>query len=160
MLAFDLDNGINATKTIQLQGCPKVISMQVWKESSQRFKKRILLSENFTYLSPRVTLEIRSRSKKSNHFLRLSRWYMYASLAKNIHLFKRYPIYKTMTLERGQCHQNLKPTTMIYKCKSGVYPSIGCIIFSKNFTYLCLSVTLKLESRSPTSNQQPLNLPQ
>ena len=43
------------------------------EKSIQWLKKYITLSEKFTYLNPRVTLKMRSRSPKSNKLLRLSK---------------------------------------------------------------------------------------
>ena len=56
---------------------------------------------------------------------------------KTIHSFKRYLVYKTMTLKKRLRSPKtyitcLKPTTVIFSCRSGGYPSIG----SKHISFL------------------------
>ena len=110
--------------------------MQVGKETSKWLKKYIIVSANFTYSCPHVTLEMRSRSPKYNHFLRLSKSYIYASLAKTHPLVQKISCVQDYDLEKKvKVTKNLtclKPTTVIYSCRSGGYPSIG----SKHISFL------------------------
>ena len=99
-----------------------------WWESSQRFKRYINFSEIFTfYLSPLVTLKMRSRSPKSNQLLSLSWWYIYVSLEKIYPLVQEISYIHDYDLENGvKVTQNftyLNSVTTI-PLKSDEYPSI------------------------------------
>ena len=98
---FDLENRIKVPNKLNSLDCPKGKAVLDWWESSQRLKKYINFSEVFTYLTPPVTLKMRSRSLKSNQLFSLSLWYICVIWRKSIYWFKRYPTYKTMTLKMG-----------------------------------------------------------
>ena len=69
---YELENRIKATKKVKNLDCPEGTAVLDWWESSQRFKRCIIFSAIFTYLSPPVTLKMRSRLPKSNQLFRIS----------------------------------------------------------------------------------------
>ena len=113
-----------------------------WWESSQRFKRYINFSEIFTYLSPPVTLKMRSMSPKSNQiesFVLVV--YLYISLVKIYPLVQEISYIQDYALENGvKVTQNftcLKSVTTIYPLKYDEYPSI-C---SRNISILAIKST-------------------
>ena len=83
-----LQMGSRSPKHTQLQGLSKRNICASLKGIKLMLEKYIIFSENFTYSTLHVTWSLRY-----NQFLRLSKWYIYASLAKNHPLVQRYPIY-------------------------------------------------------------------
>ena len=114
-----------------------------WWEFSQRFKKYINFSEILTYLSPPVTLKMRSSSPKSNQLLSLSLWYIYVSLEKIYPLAQEISYIQDYDLENG----SRSPKTSL---KSDEYPSIcSYLILAIKATFVNWAVTLKMRPKSP-----------
>ena len=79
-LAGDLENGVKSSKHSLLFrsffrcSCASLVGIKTKMQEIYHY------NEIFTYLSPPVTLKIRSRSPKSNQLLSLSQRYIHASL--------------------------------------------------------------------------------
>ena len=66
--------------------CPNGVSMQVWSKSTNWFRRQSADEAHFYSLYSVVTLEIRSRSPKSDHIFKPSQSYNIWSLARIHHL--------------------------------------------------------------------------
>ena len=71
-LPFDFDKGQGHQNKVTSWDNPKSKPVQVWGQSTDSPRDYISFSENLTYLSPPVTLNLGSRSPNSNQPLSLS----------------------------------------------------------------------------------------
>ena len=129
---FHLDNRVKVTKKKSSQIVLKVYLCWIGDNQAKGSRDVSNFSEIFTYLSPPVTLKMKS-SLKTNQLLSLSKWYIYVSLEK-VH-----PLVQEISYIQDYDLENRVKITQNFTCHmKNIYLERKTLIHKQKYTSLAL----------------------